>query len=115
MSTFRIEQLSAAFAYDIVRAIVAADEKLVRSELGVLKERCDALIEAGLMAADGTLLSDYEVALTQAHTHLAEGLGQLAKLELLELFRQAQAVDGELDEREGSIVREAAALLGLPA
>jgi len=71
-------------------------------------------VEAGLMAADGTLLPEYDTALAQARTHLAEGLGQLAKLELLEMFKDAQSVDGELDEREGSIVRQAADLLGLP-
>lgn len=112
---YTTEQLRLTFIYDVVQKIAAADEQLMRQEVGLLELFSPRLIEAGLMAADGTLHAEWDDTLAQSHDLLPSALDELGKLEVLATFRDACTVDGELDLREGAVMLQAATALGISA
>ncbi len=107
------ERLEIAFRYHTTEALIAADGLLFRQEVNALEALNPAMIDKGLMAADGTVTAAYNNIRNEAVQTLGSVLSKKRKLELVTEFLDIAGVDDDTDDSELTTVFAAAQTLGL--
>jgi len=110
-----VDRLKLAFGVSIGRAIIDADRKVDYGEFrlfGRIFPRA-LLRDVGFLDDDDQFNEALAGAWMEACAVLPEAISKEEKLDLLALFYGTSMADGELDDREMTVIREAASLLGV--
>ena len=112
---FSIEQLKSVFVYHVVETIVGADDRLSPDEVLFLQAvyPVSRMVVDGFSNDSGELTPLFGDARAVALEELPKRLSLAEKLSLVTTFLDACVVDGHLDHDEGSMLFEAATLLGV--
>jgi uncharacterized tellurite resistance protein B-like protein len=107
--------LELAFAYDVVRRLVGADDRIDPTEAAFLERTFPwAMLQArGLVGQDGAFTPEFEQAVKKAREVLPKALETEEKLALVSVFVGAAVADEYFDHAEGKVVLEAVHALGL--
>ena len=108
-----VEKQRLAFLYHYTQRVMLADGKLYKEEVSALTDLNSALINAGLMQADGTLRESYTDARDAARASLRGLLDEDKRWALLNQLIEVMEADGERHPAEREIIAEAADALGL--
>jgi uncharacterized tellurite resistance protein B-like protein len=111
----RLDRLKLAFAYDVARKIVGADQSIELSEVAFLEASFPwrLLADLGYVGADGKATVAFEAAVAEARKVLPAELGSEDKLALVSLFLEASVADGQFQAEEGTVIVQAARDLGV--
>ncbi|MFT4625537.1 MAG: putative tellurite resistance protein B-like protein [Myxococcota bacterium] len=109
------DELELAFAYHMVQRLIGADDNVHRAEIQFLEDRfpTSALHSAGFVTADGTYTDRWRAALDLALAELTTRLDENRKVRLIRTLLGASLADADFDAAEGSVLLQAATLLGL--
>jgi uncharacterized tellurite resistance protein B-like protein len=115
MDTASKERLKLAFAYDIVRRMVDADDQISDAETKfVMTQFPWSLLEIqGLVDQARRFTPAFDVAVADARAKLPTALPLEEKLALISLFVDASVADDEFHHNEGDVLVEAAHALGV--
>lgn len=110
-----VGRLKLAFGVSIARAIIDADRKVDYGEFNLFGRifQRPALRAAGFLDGDDQFNEALAEAWMEACAVLPGALTEDEKLDLIALFYGTSMADDELDDREMSVIREAATLLGV--
>jgi hypothetical protein len=109
------EHLKLAFAYDVVRHLVASDDAIDPAETRFVQEMFPwSMLESrGLVTKEGTFTPAFHAAVHEAREHLPVLLTAEEKLSLVSIFVDAAVADEVFASEEGKILLDAAGRLGL--
>ena len=112
---FTDEQLELAFSFHMVQRLIGADDAVDTAEIAFMETLLprSSLVDAGFLTADGTYTPAWRAALDMALVELATRLCEERKVGIMKTLIEASLADREFDASEGSLVLQAATLLGL--